>query len=129
MPVGVAGGLAVEEHRSIRAAHLRLGNPMRQLLRLPQRREQGITGHVPDRFEQLETEAATDHGAERQHLLAVRAHALKAPADDQPHPFGDVQVLDIHIRAPGAVLTVQRSLFLKMLEHLFHEERVPSVPR
>ena len=94
-------------------------------LRFLERREQGSTGHVPDRLQQRQTEAATDHGAERQHLLAVWAHSLEAPADDQPNPFRNVQFLEVEIRTPGAILTVQRSLVLEMLIDLLDEERVP----
>src|ERR1700730_2008855 len=72
------------------------------LLRLLDDREQFVNVDQTDPGQKLKAEPAPDHCGGCQHALFILVEPLKAAADDQPHVFRNVDLLDLDV---GAELT------------------------
>ena len=79
---------------------------------------------VGEVLEQRERERAPDDRAGRQDLLRLFAEPLEPPTDDEPHAFGNVELVDREVRSEFAGLVEDLPFFGEVPEDLLDEEWV-----
>src|ERR1700688_2117356 len=101
---------------------LRARDAHSHLLRLLDDGKKFVNVDLADGSEKFKAEAAPDHGGSCQHPHFVRVEPLQSPADDQPHVFRNIALVDLDVSAelPGRI---KDSSFLDQVPiHLLNEE-------
>src|SRR5688500_10173368 len=75
---------------------------------------------VDDLLEEIEREAAPDDRTCGEDLPGVVPEPLEAPSDDQAHALGNVELVDVDVRAELAAVE-ERAVLGEVVEHLLDE--------
>ena len=78
-----------------------------------------------DRLQNTRIEDSADHCCRPENPGRGFLQPLQTPPDDETNAFGNVELRDGNPIDPVPVLVEEPLLFPQVLEHLFHEERVP----
>src|ERR1700730_8980129 len=93
-------------------------------LRLLDDGEKFVDVDLADRAQKLKAETAPDHRGSRQRTLFIIFQPLQAAADEQPHVFRNVALVDLDVGAEFTRRVKDLPLFRQMPIHFFNEERI-----
>ena len=91
-------------------------------LRLLDDGEKFVNVDLADLGQKLKAETAPDHRGGCQHSLFILVEPLQTAADDQPHVFRNVDLVDLDVSAELAGRIEDFPLFDQMPVHLLDEE-------
>ena len=92
------------------------------LLRLLDRGEKLFNVDLADPGQKLKAETTPDHCGGCQHPLFILGKAFQTPANDQPHVFRNVALVDLDVSAELAGRIKDFPVFDQMPVHLLDEE-------
>src|SRR6266853_4118427 len=84
--------------------------------------ENFVNVDLADSGQKLKAETATDHCSGRQHSLFILVEIFQMAADDQPHVFRNVDLIDLDVGAEPASRIKNFPLFEQMPVHFLDEE-------
>src|SRR6266851_4109494 len=84
--------------------------------------ENFVNVDLADSGQKLKAETASDHCSGRQHSLFILVEPFQMAADDQPHVFRNVDLIDLDVGAEPASRIKNFPLFEQMPVHLLDEE-------
>src|SRR5216683_2987148 len=84
--------------------------------------ENFVNVDLADSGQKLKAETAPDHSSGRQHSLFILVEIFQVAADDQPHVFRNVDLIDLDAGAELASRIKDFPLFEQMPVHLLDEE-------
>src|SRR5260370_30245081 len=108
--------------RSLRP--LGAGDDYSHLLRFLDDGEKLVKVNAADAGQKLKAETAPDHRCCGQHPLLILVESLEAAADDQPHVFRDIGLIDRDVRTELAGRIEDFPSLDQMAVHFLDEERI-----
>src|SRR6266849_6439062 len=94
------------------------------LLRLLDDGEEFVNVDLANHSQKLKAETPSDHRGGGQHSLFIVVEPLQAAADDQPHVFRHVALVELEVGAELTGRIEDFSLFDQMPVYLLDEERI-----